>query len=82
VPAHPELIKAAADYTVKDTGIFLADEVASGQLEREGLNFDDRYCHIVSDLEVLTHLSRHIPHPSVANQHGKLNTEPRKNTKN
>ena len=31
---------------------------------------------IVSDLEIITHLSKDIPHPFVSNQHGQLNLEP------
>ena len=76
VPAHPELIKAAENYTPKDKGIFLADAVAGGQLDKAGMAFDTRQCLILSDVEALNQLSVDLPHPYVSNQHGHLNLVP------
>ena len=41
VPAHPELVKAAAEYTTKGTGIFLADMLTSGQLADANMHFNE-----------------------------------------
>ena len=81
IDAHPELIKAAAQYTVTDKGIFLADAVASGQLEETGMIFIDAECMTVSDCTIIHDLSRDIPHPYVSTLQGYLNLEPESATK-
>ena len=76
VPAHPELVKAAANYTPKDKGIFLADAVAGGQLDKAGLTFSNQQCLVLSDVEALNQLSLKLTQPYVSNKHGHLNLIP------
>lgn len=40
---HPELIKAVADFTPKENGIFLSDMIAGGELGKGDMIFDRRF---------------------------------------
>jgi hypothetical protein len=76
VEAHPELVKAAADYTPKDKGIFLADMIAGGDLGKADMLFDESASLIVSDIQIIHDLSNEVDVPFVSTLGGHLNLEP------
>ena len=76
VYAHPELVKAAKDYTSADRGIFLADAVAGGQIHLGDGFLDDRQSLVVSDIEILRDLSAALRQPFISTLAGVINLEP------